>query len=236
MSPNPALMATMALILTEPSLLRLLQLSSLSLPVGGFAYSQGLEHAVEAGWIHDKKSARDWLALQLTESLAHVDLAILLRLCDAQDNADANALDYWNQYLLACRETAELRLTDVQMGQALVRLLSQLQISTGLQPRFEEYSFVTAFCIAACHWRIAPQAVAFGLAWSWLENQVAAATKLVPLGQTQAQELLGDLQAEIPATVTRAAVLEDDQLGSSLPALAIASSLHETQYSRLFRS
>ena len=63
-----------------------------------------------------------------------------------------------------------------------------------------------------------------------------AATKLVPLGQTDAQLLLGLLLDEIPAAIGLAATLEDSEIGSFLPGLALASVWHETQYSRLFRS
>jgi len=75
-----------------------------------------------------------------------------------------------------------------------------------------------------------------GFVWSWLENQVAAATKLVPLGQSHAQILLGEMQLVIPEAIEFSQTLDEFTLGGSLPALAIASSLHETQYSRLFRS
>jgi urease accessory protein len=75
-----------------------------------------------------------------------------------------------------------------------------------------------------------------GYTWSWLENAVAVAVKLVPLGQTDGQRLLYELGIKIAVLVERTASIEDDIIGASTPALAIASSLHETQYSRLFRS
>jgi len=63
-----------------------------------------------------------------------------------------------------------------------------------------------------------------------------AGVKLVPFGQQAAQTLLLDLGAGLPAALDRALALGDDQLGGGLPLLAIASSRHETQYTRLFRS
>ncbi|WGL16042.1 urease accessory UreF family protein [Microbulbifer bruguierae] len=224
----------MSITTTDAALLRLLQLSSASLPVGGYAFSQGLEYAVDAGWIKNLADTREWLSLQLMESIAHVDCPLLLRCHRALQAGDEESLHYWNHYTLACRETRELRLTDTATGSALMRLLTQLQIEP---PLFEgETSFVAAFAFAAHYWQLSEQSAALGLTWSWLENQVAAATKLVPLGQTQAQQLIGEIQQLVPVALTRAQALNDNQLGAGLPALAIASARHETQYSRLFRS
>jgi urease accessory protein len=72
--------------------------------------------------------------------------------------------------------------------------------------------------------------------WSWLENQVLCAVKLVPLGQVAGQRLLTDLAAKIPALVDEALGLADIDIGGSAFGLALASSRHEMQYSRLFRS
>jgi urease accessory protein len=69
-----------------------------------------------------------------------------------------------------------------------------------------------------------------------VEHQVSAAVKLVPLGQTAGQRLLGSLGEQIPAAVTAGMALADDEIGAAAPGLAIASAQHETQYSRLFRS
>ena len=72
--------------------------------------------------------------------------------------------------------------------------------------------------------------------WSWLENQVLAAIKLVPLGQVAGQRLLLALGARIPRVVAIAMTLDDADLSTFAPGLCLASARHETQYSRLFRS
>ncbi len=231
----------MAISITETGLLKLLQLSSASLPVGGYAFSQGLEYAVDQQWLSTPDDVRDWLQVQLQHSLARVDAPLLQRMLTALRNRDSAAFEHWNKSALACRETKELLLTDTAMGEALWRLLRQLRVSepwtTGQEyGATRSISFVAAFAIAACHWQVTDEAACLGYLWSWLENQVAAATKLVPLGQTQAQQLLCELQQQVPLALGTAASLADDELGASLPALAIASANHETQYSRLFRS
>lgn len=220
---------------TDSALLKLLQLSSATFPVGAYAFSQGLESAVDAGWIKNKALCHSWLHCQISHSFAQVDLPILLRMMDSCARFDNEQLNYWNNYLLACRETKELALSDLAMGNAIVRLLKQQggEFDVSL---FQQPTFLLAFCWLAVRWQISADVAALGYTWSYLENQVAAATKLVPLGQMQAQNLLNQLQQEIPLALARAKTLGDEDIGSSLPALAITSALHESQYSRLFRS
>jgi urease accessory protein len=85
-------------------------------------------------------------------------------------------------------------------------------------------------------WNIPATEALVAYLWSWLENQVMAAIKLVPLGQTEGQRLLFVLGGRLAGIANGAASLVDDDLGMFAPRLAILSSAHETQYSRLFRS
>ncbi|MFL0810505.1 MAG: urease accessory protein UreF [Agarilytica sp.] len=225
----------MRITITDSSLLRLMQFSSASLPVGAYAFSQGLESAVEFSWIKNQDETFEWLHTQISQSLVYVDLPILFRMMSAIQGEDNKAIAYWNDYLIACRETQELVLSDIAPGEALQRLLKNLG-ENPVTTNVANPTFILGFAYAATMWNISNEAAALGYLWSWLENQVAAATKLVPLGQTQAQRLLSELQTDLAAHIEHAQKIEDEDIGSSLPALAIVSALHETQYSRLFRS
>ena len=218
-------------------LLHLMQMVSPALPVGAYAYSQGLEYAVEKRWVNDMASAEDWIGEVLNHSVGGLDLPVLLRLLKSWRQSDWCAVKRWNQTLQAARESRELLLEDVQMGQALLRLLVSLELPHALQwPRGEEVSFATAFAMAAQHFDISDDDALNGLAWSWLENQAAAAIKLVPLGQTDGQRLLMRLMPSVEQAVANAYLRSDEEIGAGLPGLAMASMQHETQYSRLFRS
>ncbi len=221
--------------------LHLLHLVSPALPIGAYAYSQGIEWAIEADWLRDEPGAPAntrlgrWLEGLLEHGLGRLELPVLLRCLDALKHDDGLALNHWNDYVRASRETRELLLEDEQMGMALARLLRDLNLPQG-EPLLAPPTYVSQFA-RACHgWAIAPQQALTGFAWSWLENQVAAATKLIPLGQTQAQQLLLRIMPRIESVCAQAMLWEDDDLGSSLPGLALASASHERQYSRLFRS
>lgn len=216
---------------------RLWQLISPALPVGAYSYSTGLEYAVEAGWIADAETARDWMMAQLLHLHARIDLPALIRLHTACDAGDSAALEYWNAWLCASRETAELRAEDLNQGRALARLLSDLGLAEAVPwSARDDACWATLFALAANAWNIPLDEALEGYLWSWCENQVAAAVKLVPLGQTDGQRLLGALADGFSAVAEVACGLDDDELGSSLPGVALASMLHETQYSRLFRS
>ena len=218
-------------------LLRLLQLVSPALPVGAYAYSQGLEQAVARGWVHDQASARNWILGLLAYPLTYQDVPVLARLYRAWQMIDLVSVRYWNAWLYACREAGELQREDRHLGLALARLLAELGLAEAASWReADQVCFATLFALAAARWEIPLQQTASGYLWTWLENQVAAATRLVPLGQTASQRLLAQAQPAILKAVQQGLALEDDELGCSAPGLSLAAMLHEVQYSRLFRS
>lgn len=198
---------------------RLLQLASPTLPVGAYSYSGGLEAAIEAGIVADAASARRWIGDVLEHSVMRMEAPMLLKMI-AQPQAR------WNEEFLASRETAELRAETVQMGYSLNRLLPDL----GVEPcPYEEPSFPAAYAQAARAWGIPARQALTAYLWAWLENQVMAAVKAVPLGQTDGQKMLLALGARLQD-------VGEDEPGNFAPGLAILSSRHEIQYSRLFRS
>lgn len=217
--------------------LRLMQLVSPALPIGGFTYSQGLEYAVEAGWVHDQGSLEDWVLGLLHDNISYLEVPILSRLYHACVARDLEAMKAWGRYCLAARETSELRTEEQQRARALTRLLTDLQVQNAehYQPALL-YCQAAPYALAAVSWGIRLPEAALGYTWSWLENLVAAAIKLVPLGQTDGQRVQLALAEAVPEVVHKGLSLGDHEMGASAPALAIASSLHETQYTRLFRS
>jgi urease accessory protein len=218
-------------------LVRLLHLASPALPVGAYSYSQGLEAAIESREVHDAASAAAWIGDVMALSVASCEVPLVARLQAAWTAADLAAAARWNEEMLATRETSELRAETVQMGYSLRRLLRSLwgEAAAPLES-FEELSYPAAFAFACAHWRIEPDAAAAAYLWSWLENQVLAAVKSVPLGQTDGQAMLVSLGAGIEAHVARGVARSDDEIENFAPGLALASARHETQYSRLFRS
>ena len=217
--------------------MRLFQLISSSLPTGAFTYSQGLEWTIECGWVKDKKSLIEWLDSMLYFSFAELEVPVLKRLYIASENNNLHLFNYWSSYILACRETKELRAEEVNRGRAMVKIIEQLDIEIDEEwlPSMQNCQ-LAGFAFMASKWDISLEDAALGYIWSWLENMVMAAVKTIPLGQAAGQQVLAELSHTSTENVMAGMDRNDEELGGGCPAFAIASSLHETQYTRLFRS
>jgi urease accessory protein len=216
-------------------LVRLLQLASPTLPVGAYSYSQALEAGVDAGIVTNAAGAAIWIADMLELSMCALEAPVLIRLHGAWRDAAHATVRRWNDLFLASRETAELRAETVQMGYSLACLLGALDSGDELR-RMHEPAYPTAYAYAAVRWDIDASAALLAYLWAWLDNQVLAAVKLIPLGQSEGQRLLRDLGARIADSIAAVRARGDEDLYNFAPGLALLSSRHESQYSRLFRS
>ncbi len=219
---------------------RLLQLSSPTLPVGAYSWSGGLEWPCDSGLIGDERAARGWIVAVLERSFGTLELPVMLRAHRAAAAVDSARLLQWNEEFIASRETAETRAETLQMGYSALVLSTSLgwldaALADALQAA-PEVAYPIVWGALAQAFDLDERTAAAGYAWSWLENQVMASVRLVPLGQTAAQRLLADLSQAAARAAQAAIDLDDASLGSWLPGLTIASCRHETQYSRLFRS
>lgn len=219
------------------ALIRLLHLASPTLPVGAYTYSQGLEWAVETGLVNNEARALEWIGDCLAFGVARFEAVYLAHMLDAWSRNDLARLAVLDGEFVASRESAELRAETLQMGHSLARLLADLgeAPSTALAG-FAAPSFPLAWSCAAAAWEIPVRDAVAGYLWAWAENQVMAAVKAVPLGQTAGQRMLRSLGRDIPALAQAAVDARLDTTCNYLPAFAIACSRHETQYTRLFRS
>jgi urease accessory protein len=223
----------------DTSLLRLLQLSSPSLPIGAYTYSQGLEAAIEAGAITGESSAHSWI----TESLGIVgdfEAPILWRLLKGFAARDMGTVTFWTERFVAARDTAEFRAETLQMGYSLGKLILELKIADEdlleILESQRKIPLPTAFACAAEALGVPHEAALLGMLFSMIENQVLACVKSVPLGQVSGQRLLLSLHPVLEATIERAQCLADDQLSNWAPGLSLLSMQHEVQYSRIYRS
>ena len=238
---------TAAIALSPSSLLQLIWLASPALPVGGFSYSEGLEAYIYRAQVAPENIANDttndwlvnWLCDQLHLSLTRGDLAVIAQAIPAWRNSDLNRISELNDWLLQTRETSELRAQAEQMGRSLCNWLRNHDgINTAQLAQCEQLppTYPIAFALAAAQLDASVSDCLLTYAFGWAENMVQAAIKSVPLGQTAGQRILARLSQHIPAAVQTAIDLPDDERQAFSPMLAILSSQHETQYSRLFRS
>jgi urease accessory protein len=246
------------------SLARLLQLSSQALPIGGYSHSQGLEAAIEHDIVSDERSLLAWIFDILEFSITSYEIPCMLSMSAAWAGSNAATIAVLNDEFLSTRESAEIRAAAVQMGFSLRALLCNLpdvpaDILDALGA-IREPSLPCVWSAAAAAWQIEPQEAVIGYLWTWAENQVLVAMKAVPIGQSAGQRVLlaiGSKIAELAARMDLGevalremdlSVMGTGEMGGAgaseglwsgsnfCPGLAVLSSQHETQYSRLFRS
>jgi len=221
------------------ALLSLIWLASPALPIGGFSYSEGLEAAVDHGLVTNEASATRWLTTQLELVQARGDMALIAKAIPALKTNDFPEATRLNQWVLMTRETAEMRLQSVQMGRSLLDLLRNLNRLTSAQARWVETQTPTLPMMMALAFANSDASVTHALhaySFGWAENMTQAAIKTIPLGQSAGQRMLMTLARAIPTAVDRAIALPEEDRVAFAPHLAILSSRHEHQYSRLFRS
>ncbi len=219
------------------ALVRLLQLVSPALPVGAYTYSQGLEWAVESSVVKDEHGALTWIGDCLTFGNARFEAVYLAHMLQAWRTGDMARLTELDADFVASRESAELRAETLQMGYSLARLLGDLDDLFGARlDAYAEPSFPLAWSCAAAVWDIDDETALTGYLWAWVENQVIAAVKAIPLGQTAGQRLLLELGGRLQQLGREALHTPIEHSRNYLPGFAIASSCHEIQYTRLFRS
>ena len=227
----------------QRALAGLLQLASSTLPVGAFSHSLGLEAAHAAGIVHDAPSAERWIADHLEHVWAPGEAPLWLAQYAAWQTSDTAALLATNDWLLATRETAELRLENEQTGRSLAQWLRAMPDDDAITPAqrdallsMQPLAFATVHALAAHTFDLDAEDGLHALGWSLAENLTMAALKLVPLGQTAAQALLRRVARTLPTCIRIATATPSADARNFAPMLAILSSQHETQYSRLFRS
>ncbi len=222
------------------SLLELLRLTSTTLPVGAYSYSQGLESAIEAGIVHDAGSAENWIADCLQHSIEKLEAPVMLRLHRGWSAGDENTIANWSEYFLASRDSAEFRAETIQMGYSLRRLLLDMETGDEAQraalAAIDDIPFPAAWSYAAVQGGVDEHTAALGYLFSWAENQVLAALKAVPLGQVSGQRLMRSLAPQIESAAQFALGLADEDISNWTPGLSLLSMQHEIQYSRIFRS
>ena len=225
-----------------PALMRLLQLASPALPVGGYSYSQALEAAVNADQVCDASSAEGWISNVLHRFTARSEAPMVL-LAGRCLKQDAAMLQLLNQCYLASRESSAARDETRQMGWSLRNLATHCDwleaadkcvLETLVEPVFP-----VVFGACGAGLGLPGQLVLSGYLFSWLENQIIALQKLLPVGQSVGQAMLFTLAASIPSICAEAQQRSEqgiDGIETMAPHMGLLAARHESQYSRIFRT
>jgi len=229
--------------ITNKSLLRLLTWLSPAFPVGAYAYSHGMEFAVESGRIVDRESAEVWIAFLVEFGTGRVDAAMFIAAYEAAQDNDMDKFIAAAVCADALKGTAELSLESQAQGQAFFDAVGAVWLDdrlkacvTALQDQDVKASYATAVGAATGFAGVGLQAALGAYLQAFAASISSAIVRLVPLGQTDGQKIIAALEPVIERVLGQALHRGFDDLGSVAFAVDWLSMKHETQYSRVFRS
>jgi len=222
------------------ALYRLMTWLSPSFPVGAFAYSSGIEWAVEAGDITDAASLHGWLAAVLTDGSGFCDGVLLAQAHRAACAADHAGLREIAELAAALVPSRERQLETTAQGRAFIEIARSAWNCAGLDPLIAACDGAIVYPVAvgivsAAH-KVPLEPALHAFFHAVVSNWISAGARLVPLGQTDSQRVLAELEPAVILTAKRAREASLDDLGSATFRADLASLRHETQYTRLFRS
>jgi urease accessory protein len=228
---------------TEPNVVARLKLQawlSAGFPVGGFAYSQGLEAAQAAGDLEGAAALESWLSMLLREGTLRNDAVLLALAWRADADAGAMSVAQVGELATALASGRERRLETTAQGRAFERAILTSWPVAGLADRYAQVGVSLAYPVA-----VGIAAVAHGVPLvatieaylcAALQNAGSAAARLSIVGQTDSQAMLARLLGAVPAIAGAVAQADASDLGSATLRADILGFHHEHQYSRLFRS
>ncbi len=225
--------------LDSAGLYRVLTWLSPAFPVGGFSYSGGIEWAVEAGDISDAASLRGWLSVMLTDGSGFCDAVFLAHVHRAVELGDMEALRRTAELAAAFVPSRERQLETTAQGRAFIEIARSAWNCDGLDQtvaQCETVVYPVAVGLVGAAHGVSLVPLLHGFLHALTSNWISAGSRLVPLGQTDSQRVLGALEPIVAATAERALRASLDEIGSSTFRADLASLRHETQYTRLFRS
>lgn len=221
-------MATATNTATSAQILTLTQWLSPAYPIGGFAYSQGLEAAVDQGWLRDGADLEQWLEDMLHHGSGRSDALFLAAAWHAQDATDLAQIDARARAFAACKE----RLFETSQLGASFGQITQTIWGGSLMG----FTYPVALGAAAAAEDLPLQLTLALYLQGILSNLVAAGQRLLPVGQTQGQQILHRLGAQLPDLAAQTCAGDLDQLSATAFLVDIAAMKHETQRSRIFRT
>jgi urease accessory protein len=222
------------------SLYRLMAWLSPAYPVGAFAYSSGLEWAVESGDIRDAKTLKQWIAAVVTHGGGFCDAVFFIHAHRAAATDNDTALRTVAELAAAFVPSKERFLETTLQGRAFLDATRAAWPCAAIDRLVAAWDGPLAYPIAvgvaaAGHGIVREPALAAFLQ-AVAANLVSAGVRLVPLGQTDGQRVLAALEPALAATAVRAHDCPLAAVGSAAFRADLASMRHETQHTRLFRS
>ena len=236
-------MADRAYPLAPLALLRLQSWLSPAFPIGTYSYSHGLEWAVEAGQVDNRTTLVAWLDADLGYGSGRNEAIFFAETWRCVVQRDSGRLVEIAELAAALRATSELALESSQPASACLTTLRRVwpdplldSFEQTLHERHISPALAVVLAIGAARTEVPLQLALPAFLQSYIANWVTAAVRLIPLGQTDGQLAIAELEDSVLAASARADDADTNDLGSAAFMIDLASMAHETQYTRLFRS
>ena len=221
--------------------LGILQITSPALPVGAFSYSEGLEWQVNSGNIFDDKTLTNWIKSELLRGQIRLEAAsqkfIRNSLETWQKNEDEHSISElleWDSWLLALRDSEEMRHQQKQMGQSLIKLL--INLGHPIPIALQKSCWPIAWGWGGIIWKLSLLEVIQGYLYSWVANQLSASLRLISLGPSEAQRIQFDFLSLIESQSNKLINVNPHDLWTGDIGAIMAQSSHPELYSKLFRN
>jgi urease accessory protein len=222
------------------ALYRLMAWLSPAYPVGAFSYSGGIEWAVESGDVKDAETLKRWLTVMIAEGGGFCDAVFFAHAHRAVSQDDAMKLREVAELAAAFAPSKERHLETTAQGRAFIEATRAAWPCAALDRLAGAWDGAIAYPVAvgvtAAGHGIAVEPALGAYLHAVTANLISAGVRLIPLGQTDGQRLLAAFESVVETTAGRALATSLDQVGGAAFRADIASMLHETQYTRLFRS
>lgn len=229
--------------MSDRHLLNLLQLADLTLPVGGYAHSAGLETYVQQGIVSGLPSAEEFVTGMLTRSLQYTDAAFVSLAYDAADQHDNKKIVHLDQECHAVKLPAEIRQASAKLGIRLMKIFDTLcpgpvtrQYRNDITLQKANGHYCIAFGLYASALQIPKEDALTGFYYNAAAGMITNCVKLIPLGQQQGQQMLFSLQPLITQLVQSTMIPDEAMIGFSCAGFDIHCMQHEQLYSRLYMS
>lgn len=220
----------------KQALYRLLSWLSPNYPVGAFAYSHGLETAVEVGRVADVGDLIEWIETALLYGTGRIDGVLFREAYVAAENQDWTTLDDLAELGAAFQPSREIALESRSQGDAFLTATAKAWPAPVLTRLAGGAVYPIAVGVACAAHHVLLRDGLGGYLHGFAANLVSAGVRLIPLGQSDGQAAIASLEPAVEAAEAQAMTIELDDMGTASPLLDLFSMLHETQYSRLFRS
>ena len=211
-----------------------------SYPIGSYAYSHGLEYAVEEGLVKDPQTLLGWIRDLLFFGTGYNDSIIINSIYDSVANDNCVEFDYISQIANAIKPTKEIALESYQQGVSFKNILMDVYSNSNLTfylNRLDDcITYPGVVGVAGGIFEVEKKLLIHSYLHAFTSNILSAALRIMPIGQTEIQKIIFQMKGNVEEMTNKSLGLSLSDLGSSVFISDWASSKHQNQYTRLFRS